>query len=339
VVLIVVVGACLSAILFAADRLGSGFLILAVLFAIVADFPHVAQTYVRLALNGDEWSRFRREAVVSFIGLAAVGVACVATSRYWIVAMMWVYWQPYHVMKQHFGVTNLYARKQGGTFDRRTVKVLLFAGCLAPVSFFVLKHGIHFGVYRLGDTRLPFSGLRVPSPPLDWAVPAGLYLLALLAAGAFVRQQLSARRDGKGLVPVALAQLALALVTYNLAYLLVSDLYAVILIATAVHSVQYHVLSWRLSTSRQQSRCRPAALLQPIAARRGMTLGAAALLPVLVAAGLLGAGSELVVAGAIPALITIHHFYLDSIMWKRDRNPDLGFQLGMAPRQPVGAVA
>jgi hypothetical protein len=59
---------------------------------------------------------FRRHQLRFFASLAFIGLLCGglywAGAYAWLVAI-WVYWQPYHVCRQHFGVASLYARKSG----------------------------------------------------------------------------------------------------------------------------------------------------------------------------------------------------------------------------------
>src|ERR1700730_8502740 len=61
------VGAALSVLLFVTTRHRSLFLIAAVLFAVLSDYPHVLQTTARIWLDPRERGRYGRHYAVSFV--------------------------------------------------------------------------------------------------------------------------------------------------------------------------------------------------------------------------------------------------------------------------------
>jgi hypothetical protein len=185
---------------------------------------------------------------------------------------------------------------------------------------------LRFSDYVVLGRHLPFSNLEIGPLPVPAALVYGSYGIAVALVGAYAVRQLRLALTGRKALPLP-AQLtfATALLTYNAAYLLVSDLYALLVIATAVHTLQYHVISVARNSGRLAEVRRPEGLLR---------LWQPKLLPVyfglLFALGALMASSDLVLFGIIPASIVLHHFYMDGFLWKSSRNPRLASQLGIA---------
>jgi hypothetical protein len=335
-------GGVLSAALYTCYRAGSGFLVIAAFFAVLADFPHVLQTSVRVWLDPAERQRLRGHYLASLAVTAAAVGALTASGHFSAVLAVYVAWQVYHVVKQHIGIVSVYAAKAGYRGSRGPAKRLLIFGCLAPVLYRAAK-GLVLGHYVLNGRPLPFSGMTVPLPPIPgWLVWAA-YLLFALALGEFTAQQVRSRLAGRtragqpprqgtarGLPGTALLTIAVTLVFYNASYRLVADPYALILIATTFHSLQYHVISWARIRGRftrnpgpRERRLLLARLSRPGAI--GFLLG-----PLILAGALLSAG-EFTLAGAIPFTVVLHHFYLDGVMWKPKTNPGLAADLALRP--------
>jgi hypothetical protein len=183
---------------------------------------------------------------------------------------------------------------------------------------FRLAHGLRLGYYAFDGKQLPFSEAHLPVPPIPrlvvWAAYAGMAAAAAwFAAGQFRRP------PGARLPAPAMVTIAVAVVFYNASYVLVSDPYALILIATTFHSLQYHVVSWARNHCRftgREAGC-------PLPGQRQLLL-ARLTCP---AAGVALAEGEFVLAGAVPFTLVLHHFYLDGVLWKSARNPALAADL------------
>jgi hypothetical protein len=144
-----------------------------------------------------------------------------------------------------------------------------------------------------------------------------------------IQQLRRLRRPNEPPLPlIALATIGVAVASYNLAYLLVSDLYALILIATTVHSLQYHVISWRRNRGRFSRDLGPGGSLLRLFADRNSPLLYAAFF---VAVGSVLASLETVLLGFFPLVFVLQHFYLDRYLWRSSLNPTLAADLGIVP--------
>lgn len=335
------IGGLFSAALYACWRAGSGFLVLAALFAVLLDFPHVLWTSLRVLLDPRERAHHGRHYAIS-LAVIIVGVATLAAvGRFDVVLTVFVVWQVLHVVRQHIGMVSVYAGKARYVGSRGPVKSLLYLGCLAPVSY-RLARGLHLGHYVIAGHALPFSDLRLPIPLVPWPVVFTMYAGFAAALVVFATDQW--RRRAAGILPgAALATVGVAIVFYNLSYVLVSDPYALILIATTFHSLQYHVISWARNRGRFGGPAPDATN-----ARTGRQLLLARLtcpksvVPLGIVLALVGAAladGELVLAGVVPFSLVLHHFYLDGWLWKPATNPGLADDLALSARPSCPAPA
>ena len=332
-------GLAVSAACILTARLGVGFLAIAVGFAVVLDYPHVMQTWVRILMDRDEARIYGR----GFLASLAAFAACAAYLRWQVglpfLIMIWLYWQPYHVIKQHVGIAKIYNGKNGYRGPFVTAQASLILGCAAPILYRMSTAGFAFDRYSLWGRELPFSGLRFPVPPVPHAVVVIAYVFLAGFLLRTVAEQISlARRGEPTLPPATIGNLSVAIVSYNVAYLLVPNLYATILIASAVHSFQYHALCWgynhrkaiepprSVGTADAASR-----LLTSLSQRRAIPYYAAFILSLGIAVSLL----DLVASGLVPLIITLHHFYFDGLIWKSNNNPNLKVGLGFKGPRPA----
>lgn len=300
---------------------GPAFLIGAALFALLLDIPHLLHTYVALLSNPAEFSRHQRP---FWIGLTVISALCIGLAladQFLLLVTIWVYWQPYHVCKQHFGVATMYARKSGYKADTDHVKTLVLAGFAAPLLYRLTHGGFEFGHYVLFGNTLPFSGLTVYASDLpQWTAWAAYAVFAVVAVRFMIKEGRDASRN-QALPRFVWIMLALSLALYDAAYLLVGDLYALILIGTSVHAIQYHLVCVSTVKTRlagAEAASADASLLGWFH-RRVQSLGNHPLYWV----GTLFIASSLVMAtefptlGIVPLILVLHHFYLDGVIWKR----------------------
>ena len=322
-------GAVVSAICFALSTLDSGFLMLAVGFAIVLDFPHVMQTYVRIWLEPHETKLYGRDFLLSLVLTGICATYLYLAGELVFLLAVWIYWQPFHVIKQHLGIVRIYNAKIGYRGPSSLAERTLWLGCLAPILARLSSTGLHFDEYVVFHRRLPFSGLTLPAPPVPGAVVALCYGLLAACAVLLVHEQWTrARRGESTMAPGAVANLALAVASYNVAYLLVANLYATILVASAVHSLQYHTICWSYNHRRTTAPTRQGAapFLAFLSRRESVPLYAALMLTL----GAMCAGLEWFANGLLPLIIVLHHFYFDGLIWKGSTNADLKVGLGLA---------
>jgi hypothetical protein len=337
-------GAVLSLLLYLSwrsDLRGGAALALAgAAFAMLTDMPHVFQTTLRVGLDAQERRLHGRRYVISLILTVGIVGYFFTTGHRQVVLAVWIVWQFFHVIKQHYGIMRIYGAKARYRGPTRLAGATLFLGCVSPVLY-RLGQGMRFGEYWVLGRRMPFSGLGLPAVPVPNGLLVAFYTAASACAIAFVYEQLSLRRSGQTILPrMSFGTITLAIVSYNLSYLLVSDLYALIMMATTLHSLQYHVISWRRCYGRfaREPGTDGSSLLEFLS-RKGHAWFYAATV-ILVGATL--ASSETFLLGAVPLVLALQHFYLDGYMWRSALNPTLALDLGIAragasPQRPVGA--
>ncbi len=334
--LVLGLGALLSALFFATTQHKGAFLVAAIAFAVLSDYPHVFATSARVWLDPRERGRYGRRYLTSLGIIAVVLSSLMFTGLTVVVVTAWAYWQVFHVVKQHIGIVNIYASKGGYKSSRRLIKYAILGGCLAPVVY-RMAHGLRFSEYEVFGYRLPFSSLSVPTPPIPFAVVAGAFALAGVLIALLIVEQLRLRRSAvASLAPMSWATLGIAVLSYNLSYLFVSDLFALILIATTTHSLQYHLINWTRNNARFEladGLREQKLLLARLSRRRALPLYVLCFAIVGIVAGKL----DTFLLGVVPLTFVFHHFYMDGAMWKSKTNPELAYELGIVPPKRTGA--
>ena len=318
---VLVAGPLVSVMLMLAVMQGPAFLIGALLFALFLDLPHVLHTHVRLLANPADYRRNRTQFWGSLIVISLVCVGLGLAQQFaWLVAI-WVYWQPYHVCKQHFGVATLYARKSGYQGDTNHVLYLMLSGFAAPLLYRMAHGGFQFGNYELFGDKLPFANMVVPTPPVaEWVALVAYAGFALAIANFVWREWRDKRRHGKTLPHFVWVMLAVSLALYNAAYLFVSDLYALILIGTSIHAIQYHLVCVSTVKAVLPHAQTPPDSSAPLKWLHGVVARISAtprLWMVLIGVGMVVLMTEIPTLGILPLILVLHHFYLDGVIWKR----------------------
>jgi hypothetical protein len=332
-------GAAVAAFFLWAGYTNQGLVVGAALFGMFLDMPHVLTTSVRVMGDKSEFALHGRRYLLStLLCLVAVSVAA-ATVGFAPAVVVWAVWQFFHVVKQHMGMTNIYLAKARYRGPRRSFKILIGAVAVAP--FLVRAHsGLHFGHYEVSGRTVPFSDQSIPLPqtPLAFAVIA--YGVAAVGLLLVVRDATRERSAGHTSVPLIVwFGVAFVAVSYNVAYLLVDDLLALIIIATATHSLQYHLINWRrLVGSPMPAPDGPDAT----DAGGGVAAGGVRRVwervstspvtkPALVAlaAGIAFSALETTALYAVSIALVIQHFYMDRYLWRSNQNPALSSRLGL----------
>jgi hypothetical protein len=320
-------GLTISLALYVLWRLNSGFLVGAALFAICLDLPHVFQTSLRILCDPQERALHGRHYFSSLAAIAAATTSLTLTGNLRVLLIVWIVWQVFHVVKQHFGLVAIYATKTGCRDSRTIARYTLILGCLAPVLY-RFRAGMRFADYVVFGHRMSFANLALPANLIPAAAVAAVYVAAAVCAAILIVQQYRSARAHRPTLPaMSWATLLLAVASYNLSYLFVTDLYALILIATSVHSLQYHLISWRRNHGRFAAR--PDEAQRLLLGRLSRREAWPAYTLFLLVAGLLLANGEIVLLGLIPLTLTFHHFYMDGFIWKGKLNPTLAADLGL----------
>lgn len=318
---ILMAGPTISVGLFWAIWHGPAFLIGAALFALLLDIPHLLHTYITMLSNPYDFARYRRPLWTSLIVISLLCVGLAVTNQFVVLVTIWVYWQPYHICKQHFGVAAMYARKAGYRGSTGHVKLLMFAGMVAPLLYRLVHGGFKFGHYVFFGNTMPFSDLSVYTPPIpSWSVWLA-YAIFLSAAIRYVWREWADARRGQALPWFVWVMIGISLALYNVAYLMIQDLYALILIGTSMHVFQYHLVC--VATVKAKL---PFAEMPPDASRvllwfhervKAISRNPWYWAGTLFISSLLVAATEFPTLGIVLLIFVLHHFYLDGVIWKR----------------------
>jgi hypothetical protein len=288
------------------------------------NYPHYAVTYQLIV-------RERARAPSSYfwlkastpIALAAVVLGVLYTPAIGAVVRLYLSWSVYHYAAQHFGIAAMYQGRAKQALDdkeKRALQMGFIAVCFHLLILLNMDHGL-----GSGDAFGVVGGALLAGP----LIPSSLYPIALvpLAIG-IVFHVLAERwhrvRTGKGLVPMARLLVATNFAWFVLPYLRwpgQDHPWTGTTIATWVpfalpffHCAQYlGVTGWRARTTGSIKPVLYYALLVGLGLVlfEGITRGLDAVTTV-------GATRAFLL---VPAVLNIHHFFLDGLMWKRARAP------------------
>ncbi|MES2677411.1 MAG: hypothetical protein V4612_03750 [Pseudomonadota bacterium] len=310
---IVLFGMIIATTIFFTSYYGFGFMVVAVLFAALIDIPHVLHTYARILSNKGEFSLYREKFLTSLFLISITALFFITRNQLWLLAMVWVYWQPYHVFKQNYGISKIYAKKNGYSDSIFLCIMTLLFGCLSPIIYRVSDTGLRFGNYSVFEKQLPFSNLVIPTPNLPIESSYVLYALFFMFLFLFFLEQKKLSLSKKQLPLIVIVMNLLTVSTYNIGYLYTQDLYALILIATSMHALQYHFICFNYQQRRQKENT-DKLRIRIITKKDLLTYFAG-----LMICGIFVSSSELMFSGAIPLIIVLHHFYMDGVIWRRKK--------------------
>lgn len=317
-------GALIAVAFFLASHTGAGLVVGAAIFGMVLDMPHVLSTSVRVLGDRDEFAiHGRRYLVSAAVAVGAVTAADLLDALEQAV-IVWAVWQFFHVVKQHMGMAIIYAGKARYGGSRRPLKLVIASAAVAPLLVRA-RHGLHFGHYEINGNLLPFSDLTVPFPHPPLAVIALAYAVAIGAAVALLVDTRRAARAGKPLPGHVWLGVAFVIVSYNLAYLAVDDLLALIIIATASHSLQYHLINWRRLAGTPPVESPAEGGVNAFIERHPVATFAVAIFVL----GALASALETTALFVVSIGLVLQHFYMDRYLWRANLNPRLAGQLGL----------
>ncbi len=321
----------------------------------LVDTPHFIGTYTRTYFDPEAW-RTQKRLLVGSLGwllagplalgvgylLHAAGIGAYAVPWRLFLAgfIVWAYW---HVIRQHWGIFNLYHRKAGtataGAFARGE-KTLLHAALAAPAIAFATHHSESAAAFGL-------------SPAPAW-LPL-VQNLCWVFVGAFIIQQswLAANAWRRGLsLNGAKLLFAFVITTYTAVVALLplvaaAPLLAFAMLLTVPHDVQYDAIVWFYHRQRKARGVTMRGLAGWITGRLPVFLGAGIVMAV--AFRYLGCGLELH-SGCIPMIKTsaqplfgeitlrdlltavflgfpLNHYWLDQFIWRPSRDAQLAADL------------
>jgi hypothetical protein len=280
------------------------------------NYPHYAATY---QLVYRERKRAPRSFVLLLaslpflIGLVVLG-ALEDRSFGWIVRL-YLTWSPFHYAKQHFGIASMYAARAGAPLVDREKKLLVTA-FVAAAGFTILA----LNASTLNPSLSVGETLRLPA-----LLPASVYPLALVSAfvslvAAGLAYVAFRKRTGQAWTPMVTL-----LLTVNVAWLVLPNLWVpggapgpwvgggvALWLPFAIpffHCAQY--LTVAAHRSRQTGPVRPIVLLVAL-----MLFGYAIFELHAKAVEHVAHVTEARALLLVTALVNVHHFWLDGIVWR-----------------------
>lgn len=342
------------------------------LWVTLLDTPHFFGTYSRTYLDRVEWRRRRRLLTLSLgwflagpLALAA-GWALFRAGAGWYQAPFYTLliafnlWAYLHVVRQHFGLMRLYARKNE-ELNRTDATIdwwLLHAGLIAPFVAFAIRHPAARTRLGLPPEIPPWPMLGQAGARWSWEhlVLAATALVVVAAAVVFIARQATlvsrgAKLNGPKLLFLAAVVPFYAFVCYS-PQTLTLPLLAFGALVTVSHDLQYHALVWFHHRNRYHG-AGPATQNFGVAARisRHVILYFGCALAMSLVLRLLGCTLELT-PGCSPVILTsgfglfgafttrdlllgvmigfpMHHYFLDQFIWRSREDASLRKDLGL----------
>ena len=330
---------------------------LMILFIVLLDTPHAMQTITRVWMDDQARTLFGQRAIFCFMAMAVVCFTLIFSGNSFYILIILLFYGPYHIVMQHFGIASLYRAKAGNVSAHagmRDKHLLLSTYCLC-VSW--ATHDL----FNLGPLWLwpqfvqPFEALGLAAVPpmlsdfwlflvlpvsfVYFVVALGRWLLALqqeVSSGAVLNRP--------RLLTLCLAVLNFLVVFFGLNAVAVSlneGLFFVVIGITAWHAVQYNGLVWHYNNKKfcalKGAGGAGSTLLAWLSQRHRFFyyIGFLALITLcaqLIAMLLLWLDSYAVKAwlGNTHDLVyaaysvTFTHYYLDTLIWKGKHNKELG---------------
>ena len=289
----------------------------------ICNYPHYAITY---QLIWRERGR-ARSSYLWFVASTPVFVALVVYAAFFdrtlisLVNRVYLTWSAYHYAAQHFGIAAMYQARAGRAVaptEKRALQIGFVAMALHIGLLLNMEQGLGPGAV-FGASRAAFG----------WLLPAAAYPVAVAAAIVGIGAYAFAERRHKARTGSGLGLACRLLFVTNFTWFVLPYVHLPgsngpwigESVATWLpyaqpffHCLQYlGVCGWRARTTGS---------IKPV--YYFMTLVAIGLL--LFEAGTYGVGAMAGLAQAealllVPAVLNIHHFFLDGLMWKARRRP------------------
>lgn len=299
----------------------------------VCNYPHYAITY-RLIVDERTRARSSYLWLLATIPLVPLSLAFGAYQPVIIAPLVRIYltWSAYHYAAQHFGIASMYQARDNSALDAREKRALQVAFCAVALHLMLLIN-THNG---LGSENM----LGVVSATSELLLPISAYPIAVVAATIGVASYGLAeawhkRRRGKGLGGPARLLFATNFVWFVLPFVhlpgrdvpwgqgTLSEWVPFAL--PFFHCAQYlGICGWRARTSGPIKPVFYFAIL--------VVVGLALFEGIGIAMESAGRVKPAQVAMLVPAVLNIHHFFLDGLMWKARRRPTaIAASVGAAP--------
>lgn len=293
----------------------------AIIAGVIIDIPHQAQTHLLLLANPKEFAKFKSHYLISAIVIAAFCTFFAVTDNIVIPVNVWSYWLIIHIILQHFGIAALYARKGGYSGDTSDIKYLVLTGSMVPIVYRMATTGITFGT--------PINEIQIVTPPIPIWIPFVMYIAFGILLIKFIIKEFRAKEESKGYNAIVYYIIAYTLILYNVFFIFESNLILFLLISTALHAFQYHLVAGNKVLSvvnNEDEDCSKIMAwiqgrIRKIISNKFSWILAVVLLSLLVFL------SNEISSGVIPLTWAMQHFYLDGVIWKKQR--ERGKELGL----------
>jgi hypothetical protein len=319
--------------------------------AYIINDPHFAVTYLlfykdaKTRALGREFSLSHRirylvagTVVPALLALWAIYALTVHSAQAlgWMIQLMFLL-VGWHYVKQAFGVLTVLSARRGVPISARERKVILLH-CFAGWAYAWASPAVAAGEFE--EKGVVYRALAHPRW-LELTTGAAL----LLSTIALIRALVAKWRREKKMLPVAPLGAFLITVWSWTIYSSIDPLVQYMI--PALHSIQYLYFVWLMKRNEARAAEGPPSFGRPVAVRLGVLLlsalslgwllfrgGPALLDGTLVSRHLPGGATDALgrtpFFAAIFVVVNIHHYFMDSVIWRRD-NPDTRYLVGKSP--------
>jgi hypothetical protein len=336
------------------------------LYGPLVDAPHLWATIARTYADKDEWAARRKLFLVSFlwfvVGPAIILIPYALRAAFHlspgIEVWGWVVWSNFftfyalfHINKQHWGFIALYKRKNGDSADPRENRV--------DSLFFTAAIWLPYVAMLTAPWYVDFDGKPFFAPQVTSILHGLCHVTFFTVCVAYVAFQIDRWRKGNARNGPKLLYIATVIPLNYLAFAIHPLLAAFWVIITGVgHCAQYHRVVWAYGHSKYagktgEARRLPSKFFENVAlyAVLGVAFGILTLqgpgsgavkdqMASLLQAGFFqhafdflapaaGVALGVKVAAAFISGVRLHHFYVDSKIWRVSKSKELAKNLNV----------
>jgi hypothetical protein len=289
----------------------------------VLGYHHVVSTYTRLSFDRKSFAEHKNLIIYLFPAVAAVVATLAVTFGLWLIPTIYLYWQWWHYTRQSEGISKAYAGRARGkrTGDPRIVRATFYAVPIAGI----------LAVSNRAPNEFLFMPLR--TLPVGDTVLIAAFVIAGALLALWVFEQFRAWRAGELAVAYVL-YVCSHFAIYFVAYIYIDQINYGWLVINIWHNAQYIAFVWLYNNRRFGGKIDPdSVFLSTISQNRRfiiyfltcLTISTLAyyLISIHVADALASTFTLTATATGliIYQTINIHHYIVDSIIWKLRKKP------------------
>ncbi|MFK0734803.1 MAG: hypothetical protein ACFKPT_04650 [Gloeotrichia echinulata GP01] len=171
----------------------------------------------------------------------------------------------------------------------------------------------------------PINEIQIITPTLSLWIPFGMYIAFSLLLVKFIVKEIKARKETKAHELIVYLIIAYTLLLYNIFFIFEKNLILFLLISTVLHAIQYHFVAGNRIISvigNEDSNCSNIMIWIKNIISQIVTNKVAWAIAIVSLSILIFLCND-ISHGVIPLTWAMQHFYLDGIIWKKQKGKDL----------------